>query len=657
MVSKRSLRRSVCLSIASIALVALVLAPVATATDGFGPLAGPGGCLVAVGKSDASHGTSSCGTGKGLFGARAVAVSPDGANVYVVGGLPGESVSLSYGAIAILARDATTGAITETGCISSDGTDGRDGASGACAVEPSLLGASGVSVSPDGSTVYVTSSSSASVVAFSRDRTTGALTRLGCFQATPRSGAPCAAANLLSSADSPVVSADGSALYVAEPAAGALATLDSAVDVRTPAGVVPALPAAATTTSTGSTGSATVPSTPASASLAAIFSPSLVGDELLNPCIAINGLDGVCAVGVATKGLSGLALSPDGKQLYAAAPGSEAIDVFTAEAGGALAQTSCVKSAAPPGLCHSIATLSKPGQLAISPDGKNVYAADGQATFSNGQIDVLSRDASSGALTSSGCVQFAPKPEKPETEEAEEELEEEEQESAKHGAKHASASAADSSCSSAPGLDELSAVIVSGDGSAVYAIGSGAAAIFARDATTGQLTETSCAVDEDERCTSLPRLEGVTAAALSPDGHEVYVVANGSDAVMVFGIGAAVTTAHASATRAGVARVTVACPSALRRTCSGRVELTRAVASAVRGHSRRTRVRRLNAGGSRGFSIAPGHARRVRVQLTAGMRRRLADRRHLRLMAVVRAKPSAGGSGYGRHVTLGVPRR
>jgi hypothetical protein len=39
------------------------------------------------------------------------------------------------------------------------------------------------------------------------------------------------------------------------------------------------------------------------------------------------------------------------------------------------------------------------------------------------------------------------------------------------------------------------------------------------------------------------------------------------------------------------------------------------------------------------------------------MRRRLADRHRLRLMAVVRAKPSAGGSGYGRHVTLRAPRR
>jgi DNA-binding beta-propeller fold protein YncE len=623
--------------------LALLLAPPARATDGFGPLAGGHGCLVAVGAGEASRDTSRCATAKGLFGARAVAASPDGADVYVVGGVAGNSVSLSFGAIAILKRDAITGAISETGCMSSDGTDGRDGASGACAVEPSLLGASGVAISPDGSTVYVTSSGSASVVAFSRNAVTGGLTRLGCFQATPRPGAPCAAANLLSSATSPAVSADGSALYVAEPDEGALATLDTRVDLRTPAGIVAALPAPVSPP-----GGATPAIPPAPASLAAIFSPSLIGDELLNPCVAINGLDGVCAVSVATRNLSGLALSPDGKQLYASASGSEAIDVFAAEANGALAETSCLKRAAPPGLCHSDGDLSAPSEVAISPDGKNVYAADRVADGGGGQIDVLSRDPSTGALSRAGCVQFSPKPEKPEAPEEEEP----EEEPSKPSAKHASASATSGACSSAPGLDTVNAVVVSGDGSAVYAIGTGSAAIFARDATTGALSESSCAVGEDERCTSLPDL-AVSAAALSPDGHEVYVVDHTDSTVMVFGIGAAVTSAHAAATRTGHAQVLVACPAGLRHPCRGRVELTRAVAAAASRHAgHRRRIRRLAAGRSGSFTVAPGHARRIRVELTAATRRRLAQRRRMRLMALVRAYPSGGGSGYGRDLTL-----
>jgi len=52
------------------------------------------------------------------------------------------------------------------------------------------------------------------------------------------------------------------------------------------------------------------------------------------------------------------------------------------------------------------------------------------------------------------------------------------------------------------------------------------------------------------------------------------------------------------------------------------------------------------------FSIGPGHQASVRVRLTRAARRELIGGRHLRLMAVVRAAPAAGGSGYGRHVVF-----
>lgn len=196
----------------------------------------------------------------------------------------------------------------------------------------------------------------------------------------------------------------------------------------------------------------------------------------------------------------------------------------------------------------------------------------------------------------------------------------------------------------------MSVVAVSGDGSSVYAIGSGSAAIFARETKTGKLTETSCATDEDSRCTSLPSLQGVSAAAVSPDGREVYVVAAKSDAVMVFGIGASVATTSASASRAGTATVRVLCPAGLRRTCSGHVDLTRTTTSAAKGRGHRAHIRRLDVGRSGRFSIQPGRQASVSLRLTPAARLLLLHRRRLRLMAVVRAAPSAGGSGYGRHV-------
>ena len=626
----------------------------AGATAGFGPLSGPGGCLVAPGAAS-EDATSACAEGKGLTGAKAVAVSPDGANVYVVGGVAGNSVATSFGAVVILKRDTATGAISESGCLSSDGTDGRDGASGACTTEPSLLGARGVTVSPDGSTVYVSSSSSASVVAFAREAATGALTRLGCFQGTPRPGEPCGAANLLASSSSLAMNAEGNALYVAAPLEGAISTIDASAKLRTPGGVVAALPPSPSTTTTPATTTASAgtaapagTATATSASLASIFTQTLAGDELLNPCIAVNGLDGVCGVGTATQGLGDLALSPDGKQLYGAAAASQAIDVFTPQADGALAQTGCVKVQAPPGLCSAGKLMREPVQLAVSPDGKNVYAADSVNSIGTGSVDVLARDPSTGALTTSSCVEYEEPPRKPEPEE--EENEEKEQ------AKESSASASDDKCTGAPGLNSVSVVAVSGDGSSVYAIGSGSAAIFSRNAATGQLSETSCAVDDDSRCTSLPALSGVTGAAVSPDGREVYVVAAKSSAVMVFGVGAAVTSGQAAASASGAARVSVACPAGLRNRCTGRVDLLRAVTAAAGGRGHRARVHRLRSGQSGVFSIAPGHHADVEVRLSSEARRLLAHERRLRLMAVVRAARGAGGSGYGRHLRVALAR-
>jgi DNA-binding beta-propeller fold protein YncE len=605
---------------------ALAVAPAtALAATGFGPLSGPTGCLVAPGTGGSERGTEHCGEGKGLLGANAVAVSPDGANVYVVGGTTASTPATSFGALAILKRDAATGAITETGCLSSDGTDGRDGASGACTPTASLLGADGVAVSPDGLTVFVTADFSASVVAFARDPATGSLSRLGCFQGRPPAGSSCPPANLFVSSGAVATSADNKALYVAAPTAGAISTL-------TAGSIAP--PAVASGSSSSASTTAPEPT------VASIFGPP-VNQFFANPCIAVNGFDGPCAVSVATQGLDALALSPDGKQLYGAAPGSHAVDVFTHGTTGALTETSCLKVAAPHGLCSDSKLMQSPSGLAISPDGKNVYATD--SSGSGGSVDVLTRDASTGALSDASCVDFAPVPTPEEKGEGEEESPE--------------PPPPPGPCVSVPGLNSVSVVAVSGDGSSVYAIGSGAAAIFSRDASTGKLTETSCAANEDSRCTSLPSLSGVQGAAVSPDGREVYVAASTSNAVMVFGVGAAVASGHAAATRDGAASLRVACPAGLRRACKGRVELMRVVGHRDRHGRHRVRLARIAAGASARFTIRPGHHVTVAVRLLPSARRLLITRRRMRLMAVVRADPSAGGSGYGRRVVLSLARR
>ncbi len=617
-------RRNVILPALAATLVLATAPATARAATGFGQLSGADGCLVAPGMKSSENGTSGCGDGAALLGASAVAISPDGDNVYVASGTTGATQALSFGSVAILRRNPATGAIAEVGCLSSDGTDGRDGASGACTPTPSLLGADGVAVSPDGSSVFVTAAGSGSVVAFARDPSTGALSRLGCFQFRPPHGSPCPPANVFSGAGAVVASADGRALYLAAPAQGSISTLTAGM--VTPPGTAAAGGPAAS-----------------EAGVASIFGPLPTSEFLGNPCVAVNGFDGSCAVGIATRGLDALALSPEGAQLYAVAPGSEAVDVFTHAATGMLTETSCLKVAAPPGLCRASKLLNAPTQLAISPDGKNVYLAD--SSEDHGRVDVLARNPSTGALSDSSCVDYAAPPNKHEQSAEEEE----------GGEANEPASAPDP-CASVAGLESVDAIAVTGDGSAVYAIGSGSAVVFARDQSSGKLTEVSCAAEEDPRCSSFPSLQGVEGAAVSPDGRNVYIADAKIDAVLAFGVGSAVTTARASATRAGIARVRVQCPRALRRPCRGRLELSRAVRARAGRGTRRRRLRRIAAGGSGGFAISPGGQATISVHLSPSSRRLLLARRRLRLLAIVHAAPSAGGSGYARPVTLSLGR-
>jgi sugar lactone lactonase YvrE len=639
----------------------LACAPVsASAAPGFGQIAGPGGCLLASGTAA----SPSCGEGKGLFHPKAVAVSPDGSNVYVVGGVAGDNVAQSFGEAVTLKRNAATGEVSDEGCLSSDGTDGRDGASGICTPTPSLLGADGVAVGGDGHSVFVIARSSGSVVAFARDPATGALTRLGCLQTTPRPGSPCTPANLFPGSTDLLTNPSGSALYVASPLEGVISTL-----------LAPPLPATASAgpqvrATTGSGGNGTTSSTSTSSTstsststVASLFSPMPAGFSA-NPCIAVNGLDGPCTVGIAMAGVSGLALAPEGKQLYAVSPTSKAVDVFSLAGSGALTESGCLMVDPPAGMCTASKRLLAPAPgVAVSPDGRNVYVADHSAR-GGGQIDILSRDPTSGGLTDSACVDFLPVPEKHESKEEtpDQEKKESEREAKEPEAetKEAEKEPADQ-CTSGPGLESVESVAISADGSQLYAFGSDSAATFARAPGDGALTETACASESDSRCAAVTDLSGVEAAAVSPDGRNVYAVTANSKALLAFGLGASVTSTTA-ATSSDLARVAVACPAHLRRPCRGRVALTAAIdrRSGRHAHHKRRRLRRsvrIAAGGSGLFWLPAGGHKTVTVRIYGSARRLLLHHRHLRVTAAVVSAPFAGGSDFGRRLTLRAPAR
>lgn len=126
----------------------------------------PRGC---IGDNDTSGATCDAYT-DALGGAADVAVSPDGASVYVV--------SYNDDSIVRFARRTTNGALTPRDCISDADETGDD-----CAtlVQP-LAGPRSVAVSPDGGTVYITAQDDDVILGFKRKASNGRLTRGRCFE-------------------------------------------------------------------------------------------------------------------------------------------------------------------------------------------------------------------------------------------------------------------------------------------------------------------------------------------------------------------------------------------------------------------------------------------------------------------------------------------
>ncbi len=109
-----------------------------------------------------------CTDATGLQGAAAVAVSPDGRNVYVGGNVE------EHGTLLVFTRDEATGTLTQTACFAEHTREG-------CTANEALFGVNDVTVSRDGRTVYALGILPGSVGVFRRDAG-GALTPIQCVQ-------------------------------------------------------------------------------------------------------------------------------------------------------------------------------------------------------------------------------------------------------------------------------------------------------------------------------------------------------------------------------------------------------------------------------------------------------------------------------------------
>jgi DNA-binding beta-propeller fold protein YncE len=193
-----------------------------------------------------------------------------------------------------------------------------------------------------------------------------------------------------------------------------------------------------------------------------------------------------------------IALSADGASLYVASESAGAVDEFSRDAStGLLEYTGCIGESGCRGPTAS-GSMFAAGSVAVSPDGANVYVgAEG------GALSTFTRNTASGVLTFAGCIGRLPECAKPKPEFA---------------------------------VNEPLSVLVSPDGANVYAGNFNNEVVdeLSRNAATGTLTFKGCIghyAEEPAACTATPKgshgvPEGPLQIAISPDGADLYVASD-----------------------------------------------------------------------------------------------------------------------------------
>ncbi len=290
-----------------------------------------------------------CGAGRAIGGPVSIAISSDGANVYVA--------SAGSDAVSVFARNRRTGVITQLpgqrACVSQ-----RLG--GGCAVGRALNEPTSVAVSPDGSRVYVTGRRFPSAVAVFNRAADGSLTQppgaAGCV--SHRGGSECATARALASPEEVAVSPDSRFVLVASMRSSAVLVL-----AQGPEGLSQAEGAAG--------------------------------------CIA-NGAAGTegCAPGRGLAGPVDLAVTRDGRNVYVASSVGDAIAILARNRrSGVLNQApgraGCISQGGTGGRCIRGRALDEVWSVAVSPDGRNVYAVSAKVNL----LGAMARNPSTGRLT------------------------------------------------------------------------------------------------------------------------------------------------------------------------------------------------------------------------------------------------------------------
>ncbi len=350
-----------------------------------GAISEPAGRAACISQTGAGR----CADGHALKGPISVVVSPDGKSVYVA-----SNGDANTGAIVRLKRDTHTGAISQpagrAGCISETGA-------GRCADGHALRGPNAVAISANGKSIYAASIGSNAIVRLERDKHTGAIRqpagRAGCVSETGASR--CADGHVLGGPFGLAVSPEGSSVYVASgDAFGAVVRLNrnratgAITQPAGKAGCVSATGMGPCADGHGITGAEAVAVSPdgknvyvvsgfgIASNAVARFNRNTRTGAITQPagkpgCLSGRHNEPGCAEGHSLQRPKGLAISPDGRNIYVAAAESAAVARLNrSTATGAIAQPAGSAGCA----CNGHALLS-PLSVAVSPDGKSVYAA------------------------------------------------------------------------------------------------------------------------------------------------------------------------------------------------------------------------------------------------------------------------------------------
>lgn len=320
------------------------------------------------------------------------------------------------------------------------------------AQNPGLTRTMQVMVSPDGRNVYATGASGNGIASYARDAASGQLT----FQSAIHDSdnlfcivfcAPPPKVHGLRGAYGMAISPDGQYVYVSS-------IVDSSIDIFQRSQI---------STSFGSLHQmATISNT--TYDFGAGFVQQYTNTQL--------------------TGAYGIAMSPDGANLYATGYNSDSLLVLKRNpSNGKLAATQVLTTFAASGLDGVFRVI-------VSEDGKFVYTA----AFDSNSVCAFGRSQIDGKLTALGCYR--------------------------------------SGVGSVANLVSASDVALSPDGTHLFATAydSAAAVVFDRDANTGALTYAQAIVRDGG--TGLPPLAGARGVVVSPEGDAIYVAAHGDDKIV-----------------------------------------------------------------------------------------------------------------------------